>query len=292
MEFVAGQHLASVVMISWNRKGILRQALAELRKQTYPAYEIILADNGSIDGAPEMVKEEFPEVRLLSLSRNLGIKAYNLALKECFGETVVILDSDSFLESEGIAKIVHKFMKYPMLGALGCKVYYSDSGRIHHWHPTVRQETGPEEGFPSPLFNGCAAAVRKAVVEEVGFYPEEFFLYENERDLCTRIINAGYEVRYFTDISGYHMAPEETGRSDRLIYYATRNLFWYSWKHLPAGTALRKTAFLTAYNSYLALRSRRPMTYLVPVFAGLAGLPSIWPKRNPVKKECLQKILY
>ncbi|MEW6667852.1 MAG: glycosyltransferase family 2 protein [Thermodesulfobacteriota bacterium] len=292
MEFVDGHPLASVVMISWNRKDILRRVLAELRWQTYPACEIVLADNGSTDGAPEMVMDEFPEVRLLRLSQNLGIKAYNLALENCSGETVVILDSDSFLENEGIAKIVYKFMKYPALGALGCKVYYYDSGRIHHWHPTVRQETGPEEGFHSPLFNGCAAAVRRAVVEEVGFYPEEFFLYENERDLCTRIINAGYEVRYFTDISGYHMVPDETGRSDRLIYYSTRNLLWYSWKHLPAGTALRRTASLTAYSAYLALQSRRPMTHLRPVLAGLVGLPSMWRHRNPVRRECLPRILY
>ncbi len=189
--------MVSVVIINWNRKEALKQVLSNLTTQTYRDFEVIVADNASTDGAPEMVQNEFPQVKLIRLGENTGIKGYNIAFEHSSGEFIVILDNDSFLEDDGIVKIVKKFQKYPKLGALGCKVYNYYSGKVHHWHPKVKAENGSEDGFDSPLFNGCAGAARRSVLKEVGFYPEEFFLYENERDLCTRIINAGYDVKYY-----------------------------------------------------------------------------------------------
>jgi GT2 family glycosyltransferase len=284
--------LVSVVIINWNRKEILRQALTRLRRQTYAKYEVIIADNGSTDGAAEMIEKEFPEVTLLKLNENVGIKGYNMAFEKSSGEFIAILDNDSFLEDEGLAKIVGKFRRYPKLGALGCKVYYYDSGKIHHWHPTVRADDGPEEGFDAPLFNGCAAAARRSVLEEVGFYPAEYFLYENERDLCTRIINAGYDVKYFTDIVGFHMVSYEGRSSERLIFYATRNRIWYLWKYMPIGIAIWKTFTILAFNVLSAAKNMQLIIYVRPVFSALRGLPQIIKKRAPIKREYISKVLY
>lgn len=284
--------LASVVMINWNRKEILKQALTSLIRQTYRKYEIIIVDNGSCDGAPEMVEKEFPQVKLIRLSKNIGIDGYNVGFRRSSGEFIVILDNDSFLEDEGINKIVRKFQTYPRLGALGCKVYNYYSGRVHHWHPVVREENGPDEGFDSPLFNGCAAAARRNVLDEVGFYPPEFFLYENERDLCTRIINAGYEVKYFTDIAGFHINPKETHRSERLVFYANRNLIWYFWKYLPIGVALERTIAVSVYNIIRGIRTLKLGMHLKPILAGLFGLPKILKHRCPIKKEYVSKVIY
>jgi len=292
MEPVREFPLVSVVMINWNRKEILRHVLTTLVRQTYPNYEVVLCDNHSTDGAPDMVEQEFPFVRLIRLHDNLGITGYNIAFSRSTGDIVVILDNDSFLEDEGIAKIVKKFEAYENLGALGCKVYNYYSGRIHHWHPSARDENGPAEGIHAPLFNGCAAAARSHVLREVGFYPDEFFLYENERDLCTRIINAGYDVRYFTDITGYHMVSEEGRSSERLIYYSRRNLIWYFWKYLPIHTAFWKTSLITASSVWWAIKNRQLRAYMRPVLHAVAGLPHVLRTRTPVKKELLSKILY
>lgn len=284
--------LISVVIINWNRKEILKQALTNLTRQTYSRYEIIVCDNRSTDGAPEMVEKEFPWIKLIRLDENLGIKGYNIAFENSSGEFIVILDNDSFLENKGIAKITEKFKRYPKLGALGCKVYNYYSGKVHHWHPTVQDENVPEEGVDSPLFNGCAGAARRDVLKEVGFYPEEFFLYENERDLCTRIINAGYDVKYFTDIIGFHMVSDEGRSNERLIFYSTRNLIWYFWKYMPIWIALSKTLGITVSNILSAVRSMKIKTYLKPIIAAIMGLPKILKCRAPIKKEYLSKVLY
>ena len=284
--------LVSVVMITWNRKDILRQVLINFMRQTYPRYEIIVADNASTDGAAVMVEREFPQVRLIRLTENSGIRGYNIALQQALGEYVVIADNDSFLEDSGIAKIVGKFKQFPSVGAMGCKVYYYYSNRIHHWHPTVRTDDVSGRGFDSPLFNGCAAAVRMSVLNEVGFYPEEFFLYENERDLCTRIINAGYEVKYFTDITAYHMVSEEQGRNQRLVFYATRNLIWYFWKYMPVEVALSRTLFVMAVTIFSGIRRFKLGLYLKPLKAAIGGLPKILVLRKPIKRKYMAKVLY
>jgi hypothetical protein len=292
MEPLTDTPLVSVVMINWNRKEILRHVLTALARQTYPNYEIVLCDNNSTDGAPEMVRLEFPYVQLIQLRENMGITGYNIAFERSTGEIIVILDNDSFLEDNGIAGIVKKFQAYPMLGALGCKVYNYYSGRIHHWHPNVKSESVPAEGVDSPLFNGCAAAARSSVLKDVGFYADEFFLYENERDLCTRIINAGYSVKYFTDIIGYHMVSEEGRSSERLLYYSTRNLIWYYWKFVPIRIALLRTIIIGVSRTKSAITSGDIRVHLRPVVDALLALPRIIKKRTPVRKELLSKVLY
>lgn len=284
--------LVSVVMINWNRKEILRQVLTALSRQTYPDFEIVICDNNSTDGAPEMVIQEFPNVQLMQLPENVGITGYNIAFEHSKGEIIVILDNDSFLEDDGIAAIVRKFQANPMMGALGCKVYNYYSGRVHHWHPNVKSETVPAEGVDAPLFNGCAAAARSSVLKEVGFYADEYFLYENERELCTKIINAGYEVKYFTDITGYHMVSEEGRSSERLVYFSTRNLIWYYWKFMPIRIALLRTAFMVIGHTLSAIKSLKIRMYLRPVIDALLRLPEIIRKRTPVRKELLSKVLY
>jgi GT2 family glycosyltransferase len=284
--------LVSVVMINWNRKEILRHVLTVLARQTYPNYEIVLCDNNSTDGAPDMVRQEFPGVQLIQMPENVGITGYNIAFERSKGEIIVILDNDSFLEDDGITRIVKKFQAYAMLGALGCKVYNYYSGRIHHWHPNVKSESVPAEGVDAPLFNGCAAAARSSVLKDVGFYADEFFLYENERDLCTRIINAGYSVKYFTDIIGYHMVSEEGRSSERLIYYSTRNLIWYYWKFIPFRIAVLRTIIIMGSRTKSAITSGDIRVHLRPVVDALLALPRIIKKRTPVRKELLSKVLY
>jgi GT2 family glycosyltransferase len=284
--------LVSIVMINWNRKKILKEVLTRLSRQTYEPFEIVCCDNNSTDGAPDMVAKSFPEVKLIRLNDNLGIAGYNMAFAQSAGEIIVILDNDSYLEDDSIAKIVEKFSTYPNLGALGCKVYNHYSGELHHWHPNFRKEHGATEGVDTPLFNGCAAAARRSVLKEVGFYPDEFFLYENERDLCTRIISAGYDVKYFTDITGYHMVHEEGRNSERLIYYGKRNLIWYYWKYMPLHVAVIKTLSISASSAVAAMTTGQAKIHLRPVFHGVVGLLKILKKRAPVEKSLIRKVLY
>jgi GT2 family glycosyltransferase len=129
-------------------------------------------------------------------------------------------------------------------------------------------------------------------LREVGFYPEEFFLYENERDLCTRIIDAGYEVKYFTDICGFHMVAQEGRTSERLTYYSRRNKIWYFWKYLPFHVAVFRTAIAVGGNLAAAAKSRDVRLHIRLLMDSFRALPRIIRQRTPIQKSSVPKVLY
>lgn len=282
----------SVVIINWNRKDDIRDTLQKMSGQSYKNFEIIVVDNNSTDGAPEMIEKFFPRVYLIKLPRNLGIEGYNIAIKNARGEIIVILDNDSFLEEDGIQKIVDKFNEFPKLGALGCKVKNYYTKKTHHWHPFVNSEDGPPGGYDAPLVNGCAAAARKDVLDEVGYYPEEFFLYENERDLCTRIVNRGYDVKYFLDILGYHKVSPTARDTGRKTYCLTRNNIWYFLRYAPLWIAVWKIGRVLAGQFIRSLQSRTTGSWFMAIFDAVLGVPAVLRKREVVKKEYRKLLLY
>lgn len=283
----------SIVILNWNRKDISRETLQECYTQDYTDFEIIVVDNNSSDGSQEMVEKEFPDVKLIRLPRNIGIEGYNIGIANSKGKIIVILDNDAFLETQGIKKIVEKFERFPKLGALGVKVCNYYTKEIHNWHPYIRDvETYPEEGFDSPLFNGCAAALRYDVLKKIGYYPEEFFLYENERDLCTRIIDAGFEVKYFPDIVAYHKVASEQRLKENYLYFVMRNEIWYFWKYFPYRIVILRTIRALIYFFIKAIRYRLLKVYFKAVFDAICGLPVIIRKRRPVKDENIKKVIY
>ena len=110
--------LVSVVMLCWNRIDDVRESLSRLRLQTYSPIEVIVVDNASTDGTPEMVEQDFAEVRLIRMEENSGVAAYNVGFEEAEGEFIVILDDDSFPAEEAVARMVGKFQANPKLARL------------------------------------------------------------------------------------------------------------------------------------------------------------------------------
>lgn len=292
MEPLSDSPKVSVVILNWNRKDDIRETLEAMLRQSYSNLEIIVADNDSTDGAPEMIEELFPQVKLIKLPRNIGIEGYNIAIKNAKGALIVILDNDSFLEPDGVQKVVDKFRQFPDLGVVACKVKYFPSNVTHHWHPFITSEDGPDEGYDAPLFNGCAAAVRKDILDEVGYYPEEFFLYENEKDLTARIVNKGYKVRYFLDILAYHKVSPVARKTSRRTYYKTRNDIWYFLKYYPAWIFIPRIGKVVLKELYEALQNRTVLSYFKGLVDAVIGIPMILRKRQPVKREYFKTLLY
>jgi len=207
--------LVSVVILSWNRRDDLREGLLELRRQSYPSLEVIVVDNGSTDGTPAMVRSEFPEVQLVIFPENIGIEAYNSGFRRAKGRYILILDDDSFPARNAIARMVDRFEADPRLGVVAFHVHGYDRFQKDSQESNREDRNGSSDGstvaecgpirgsahaFPSGKhrqdyyfisFNGATAGVRRSVMEEVGYYPGEFFLFCNEIDLALRIWDAG-----------------------------------------------------------------------------------------------------
>jgi GT2 family glycosyltransferase len=286
--------LVSVVIATWNRKDDLRESIEHYKQQSYKNVEIIVVDNNSTDGTIEMLEQNFPSVQLIKLSKNTGVVAYNIGMKAAKGEIIVVSDNDSYLEQTGIEKIIRKFDNgNTNLAVVACEIIYVPNNVIYHWyqHPVVRQQ--PKiEGYPAHLFIGAGAAIKKKVLEEVGYYPEEFFIYMNEVDLCTRILGAGYDIRYYPDVVSYHKFTQAARSRSRTKLLSFRNIIWYYWKNFPFHIALGRSLVRIPFEIIQLTINRTNLLSIVnTLFQIIKGFPAILKHRKPIPKQYIQRTL-
>ena len=284
----------SIVTICWNRKADICESLRRIREIDYPNLEVIVVDNASTDGTPEMIEAEFPEVKLIKMFKNIGIEAYNIGFKNAKGEYIVILDDDSFPAKDAVTKMVAKFSSDAQLGVVAFDVrnfynYDEVKKREAHAADATQQETAAVAENYLMAFNGAGAGVRRDLFERVGFYPEEFFLYWNEQDTAFRILDQGYQVQFFSDVVAYHKYSPKNRSSWRAPFYYTRNSFWLIWKNYPLPMALKLTIRQIYYCLYYTLE-QRTVIYLKGMTAAFAGLNRLKERRKPVAKDIARNL--
>ena len=217
--------LVSIIFICWNRKEEVEITLNNLLNLKYDNKEIIVVDNGSEDNTYEMVKEKFPQVQIYQENKNLGIKAYNIALEKTKGKYIFALDDDSHLESDSIEKAINVFENNQNYGLIAFKIILPQTGE-------VVTKTWKNKEITS--FWGCGFAIKRDVVEKLDyFYDKDLFLYTNEYDLAIRIWNLGYKVIYDEDIVAYHRVASMNRVSGRLVESSVANDIIFNYKYIP-----------------------------------------------------------
>lgn len=272
--------LVSVVILSWNRKNDLRESLTRIGQIRQPALEVIVCDNGSQDGTQAMIHNEFPQVFLIDTGKNLGIEAYNIGFRSARGRYIVILDDDSFPAHGAIERMVARFEADPALGIVAFDVRNASSYDQETADAPQTGDTATTETYRMG-FNGAGAGVRREVFQQVGYYPGEFFLYWNEHDLALRVLNAGWNIQFFSDIVSYHKYSPTNRASWRAPFYYCRNAFWLVWKNYPLPQAASLTLKLTRLVVHHSLE-QHTFIYLQAMAAAMLGVGRIARLRNPV----------
>jgi len=239
----------TVISLTYNRRENLRELLSALRCQTYESFEVIVVDNASSDGTVEMVKRQYPEVRLIQAPDNLRNYSYNLGVEAARGEYLLLMDDDGQPSSRSwISQVVARFRADRELGVVACTVRMRDTGRIAHDNPQFVPQPDEFGGYPCPAYNGTGAGLRRRAVQAVGpMYPAPFFHIYIELHLCTRLMEAGWKVRYFPKIEVFHSRSSSDPPAN-LGYYGLRNYYWYVWTLYPRSMAWRETAHQIGYN--------------------------------------------
>lgn len=226
--------LVSIVVLSWNRCEELRRTLVEIGRQDYASYEVIVVDNGSRDGSPDLVRLEFPHVRLIDLPENIGIEGLNVGLRAARGEIAVLLDDDSYPLPDALGQLVRIFEKDPQLGIAAGQVFGAAGWTGLRGEPADRSDV--------PTFLGCGVGIRLAALHRSGDFDGSFFLYQNELDLAVRVTHAGYRVRYFADVKFVHAVSPANRTNYRKVFFDTRNVLRIIWKYFPPSEAQRLVA--------------------------------------------------
>ncbi|HWA74203.1 MAG TPA: glycosyltransferase family 2 protein [Polyangiaceae bacterium] len=227
--------LLSVVVVNWNSKGDLRDCLSSLRAQTHQELEVIVVDNGSADGSADMVANEFPEVRLLRETDNLGFaEACNRGITASSGAWVAMLNNDAVAEPDWAKALVDAARVVPsecgMLQSL--LLYQSRRDTINSTGIELtrfgggrdRKEGQPRSAGELPAEVFCptagAAAYRRTMLEAVhlsgGYFDRSHFMYYEDMDLGWRARLAGFTAQYVPSSVVYHRwhgSSERHGRS-------------------------------------------------------------------------------
>ncbi len=205
----------SVVVVSWNRRELLQACLESLARQNHRSFEIIVVDNGSNDGTAALVEklaESYPApLRLIVNSANRGFcAANNQGFAASQSELVALLNNDAEADPGGSRSWKRVIRLYDDVGMAASKiVVWEDPGKIdkcgHLIYPdgqnrgrgSGQRDQGQFEHLEEVLWpDGCAAMYRRAMLEDVGGFDEEFFAYADDAELGLRGRIAGWRCFY------------------------------------------------------------------------------------------------
>lgn len=222
--------MLSAIVVSHNRRDALERTLRELAALgLFDTGEVIVADNASADGSPAMVRADFPRATLMELTDNLGVEAYNRAAAAAQGDTLLILDDDSWPDGASLRAAVAALHASPTLGAVA----------LLPVHPSTRRAEWRHDAEPDafPLM-GCGNLVRADAWRDLRGYEPTFFLYRNDTDLALRLLAGGRGVAFNPDWIVWHDSPAARRKSERWLRLATRNWLWLCRRHGEGLTAL------------------------------------------------------
>lgn len=238
-----------VVVVNWNSGALLQECLRKLARQTIRPQRVLVVDNASFDHSATCA-EQFPGVKLLQMTTNLGFAAgNNRALAECASEFVALLNPDAFPEPDWLESLLAAAAAYPEVTAFGSRQLrqgglevldgigdsYHMSGLVWRERHGARQQAG--DLVPREIFSACAAAVlyRRQAVVDVGGFDEGYFCYVEDVDLGFRLRLAGHKAMYVPDAAVFHIGSATTGghHSDFSVYHGHRNIVWAFFKNMP-----------------------------------------------------------
>jgi GT2 family glycosyltransferase len=203
-----------------------------------PTYDVFVVDNGSPDGSPEMVAEEFPEIHLLALGENRGFAAANnRAIREADARYLLFLNPDTEVLGDAPIALLRFMDEHPAAGAAGGRLLNPDLSFQHSCFrfPTLpmsfldffplnhRLANSSVNGrYPRARYRrafridhplGACLMVRREVVERIGGFDEGYFMYCEEVDWCYRMRQAGWEIWYTPSAEIIHHAGSSTRQS-------------------------------------------------------------------------------
>ena len=260
--------MVSIVLLNWNGKQILENCLNSIKKNTsYPNYEIILVDNGSEDSSVEMVKKNFPEVKIIKNPENYGIpKASNQGTKMAKGDYIIFMSNDTLATNWWMNGLVEAINKDKKISSVAATLIESKN------YGKIKREAIEEE--KESVCSATMIVTRKAW-ENVGEYDEENFTPYggDETDWNYRARNMGYKVmktrRAFVHHIGHHDTKKQNPNQYFLLHYNTWKAIFFNsslkqfFKRLPGQGLLFLNSFkygktLTLLRVYLTILINLP----------------------------------
>jgi GT2 family glycosyltransferase len=297
----------TVIIPNWNGRHLLGRCLDALHAQTYRDFDIIVVDNGSTDGSVAYLREHFPEVHVIANEENRGFAAAtNQGIRATSSRLIATLNNDTEVDPVWLAALVAA-METEMESASG--VGMCASAMLFAQRPEMINSAGiavDRAGIawdrlggaplaalgdaPVEVFGPCAGAAlyRRAMLEEVGLFDEDFFAYMEDVDLAWRARVAGWRCLFVPQarLLHHHSATGKEG-SPFKSFHLGRNKVWLLLKNYPVRELWHHVPLVLLYDLVAvlyALLARLDVHALRGRLAGWRAAPRMWrqrPRRDP-----------
>ena len=267
--------MLSILIVNWNVRDLLRDCLRSVeRGRGALDIEVIVVDSASTDGSVAMVAADFPWVKLLPQTENVGFpRGNNIALAQARGDYLLLLNPDTVVLGDGLSELVRFLRAHPDVGAVGPQLLNPDGSvqSSRRRFPTVAtgffESTWLEGLAPGALrryyaldlpddltadvewLTGACIMAPRAVYEQIGGLDEGYFMYSEELDWCRRIVGAGWRVVYHPAAQVVHHVGKssEQAVTNRHINFQRAKLRYYRKYHGRSVAAVLRAFLLLNY---------------------------------------------
>jgi GT2 family glycosyltransferase len=276
MQNIVSPEGVSIIIVNWNTREMVLRLLATLSApddDSAQELELIVVDNDSHDGSVEAIRREFPAVKLLAQSKNLGFAGgVNRGIEVATQPFVLLLNSDAETSRASVAESARYMADHPQVGILGPRVLSPDGSPLSTcWRdPSLvwivlravglsRMKIFNFERYGEKVFTeptevdcvcGCALMIRRDLLLELGGLDEDYFMYFEETDLCVRARRRGMQVHH-APIGEFVHQGRGTAKTVRLRTYldSRRSHILFHRKHSGDGAAIMARGLLALGNA-------------------------------------------
>lgn len=282
--------LISIVILNYNQIKVTCEFIESTKHLTYKNYEIILVDNASKENPTELIRSQYPHVKLIVNEKNLGFTGgNNVGIRAGKGDFFFIVNNDTEVTPNLLEKLVEPFYKDPSIGVVSPKIRYFSNPNIIQYagfteiNPITGRNSvigGKEEDrgqHDTPGYtayaHGAAMLVKKEVIEKVGMLADMFFIYYEELDWSAHIRRAGYKIYYQPEALIFHKESITMGKESAIkAYYHNRNRILFMKRNSsPMNFFLFSLfyTFLIVPKSVIKYLVKGQMTHLKNFFKGI-----------------------
>lgn len=293
----------SFIVVNWNGESYIKDCLDSLLNQSFTDFEIIFADNCSTDNSVVFVKHHYPDLVFVELDRNYGFAGgNNRGYQYAAGEYIALVNNDAVLCREWLQHMIGTLLDDDRIGCCASKIIIAGTDTIDSvgdifttaFSGTKQGEFESAQDFNTPkeVHGACAAAAiyRKSMLDQIGFFDEDFFLNHEDTDLNMRIWLAGWKCRYVPKAIAYHQVNRTIGTmSYTSVYHFSRNTLWVWIKNTPLRFLLthfpQRIVYEVSGFVLFCLIHGKWSPYLKGKYDAVKGLPRMIRKRSSVQKK-------
>lgn len=241
----------AILVLTWNNYIDTYECLRSIEALNYPAYDVIVVDNGSTDGSIQMLEPQFDDVEFVINNENYGYaKGNNLGINVALSngaEYVWIINNDVIVEEYALLNMVDVAESDRHVGIIGSKVFFYDEpdklyfagGLVNKWTGECRHigsgeiDNGQYDVVREVDYvTGCNILIKKACIDEIGLFDEKYYLYYEDTDWATRARKSGWKVIYIPEPGVRHKVGASSEEPTLTMgYYMTRNRLYFVWRN-------------------------------------------------------------